>query len=236
MGTARAPACYGERAIRLVVGRGLSGGGATAQLNLVVIDALLKAYGAPRLSELIRKLPLLEERVEVRLRLGDNKASETMREVLESFAKLAGGRIALSVEEGGVPPGLPAPELSIGGAMEHRLRFYGLIDGILLCPLLEALLYAGGVLEPPRESIDAERRVEVYVVPGRPCLVTLRNMVPLVPVSEKLEMLVIDARECEKTTGCKLPAPFVPAIVVNGRLARVGSVKSVDDARSLILG
>ncbi len=202
------------------------------QLNLLVIDALLKAFGAPRLTELLRKLPLMEREVLVRLTVGGNEASKVMRDVLESFEKLSDGRLRVEVEEGDVEPGYPKPRAEIHGAMGGRLRFYGLIDGILLCPLLEAILYAGGALEPPGLETGSHH-VVVYVVPGRPCLVTLRALIPLVPSNEGLRVDVVDAREFERMGG-RLPSPYVPAVVVDGRLVRVGSVKSVEEAAELL--
>ena len=202
------------------------------QLNLLVIDALLRAYGAPRLTELVRRLPLLEREVVVRITLGANEASKVMREVLESFAKLSEGKVRVEAVEGDVEPGYPKPRIEIFGLMEGRLRFYGLIDGILLCPLLESILYAGGALEAPRLE-TGKHHVVVYVVPGRPCLVTLRSIIPLVPGNPELRVDVVDAREFESMGG-RLPSPYVPAILVDGRLARVGSVRSVEEAAELL--
>ncbi|AEM38268.1 hypothetical protein Pyrfu_0396 [Pyrolobus fumarii 1A] len=203
----------------------------TAQLNLILIDTLLKAYGAPRLSELLRKLASLERSVEIIVEQGENEASKVMLDVLRSFSDLSGGKLVIREErtDRKLPP---PPSIRVVTCFEGRLRYHGLMDGILLGPLVESLLYAGGVLEPP--SVEAkQRRVEIYVIPGRPCLVTLRNFIPVVAASNELELDVIDAREYEKMGG-KLPAPFVPAVVVDGKLVKVGSVKSIEEAVKLL--
>ncbi len=204
----------------------------SAQLNLILIDTLLKAYGAPRLSELIRKLALLDREVRVRIELGENDASRVMRDVLESFSKLSGGKIVVEAAEAAGGGEYPPPHIILVTGFEGRLRYHGLIDGILLCPLLESILYAGGGLEAKAPE-TGEHRAVLYVVPGRPCLVTLRNLIPVVAANNGVELDVVDAREYERMGG-KLPSPYVPALVVDGRLVKVGSVKSVEEAAELL--
>ncbi len=203
-----------------------------AQLNLLLIDALLKAYGAPRLSELIRKLSLLEKEVAVRIELGGNEASETMRKVLESIAELSGGKVKLVELNASDTSDYPAPHITIETGFEGRLRYHGLIDGILLCPLVESILYAGGVLEAKAPE-TGEHHLVLYVVPGRPCLVTLRALIPLTYVNDGLRLDVVDAREYERM-GRKLPSPYVPALLVDGKLVKVGAVKTPEEAAELI--
>jgi len=203
-----------------------------AQLNLLLIDALLKAYNAPRVSELLRRLRELREEVTVTIVVGDNEASKLMKDVIASISSLS-GKITVWEKEGTSFKYAP-PEVAIGGGLGNRLVYHGLMDGILLCPFIESILYAGRVLEPPAlEEEPGSHHLVLFVVPGRPCLETLRTLIPLVAAATSLRLDVVDAREYERRGG-RLPSPYVPALLVDDRLARIGSVKSIGEALRVI--
>ncbi len=203
-----------------------------AQLNLLLIDTLLKAYNAPRISELLRKLPLLQNEVQVTIVVSDNEASKLMKDVIASISALS-DKVKVVETRGSMFEYAP-PKIEMGGRAGDRIAYHGLIDGILLCPFIETILYAGGVLEPPElEEEPSPHHLTLYVVPGRPCLETLRVLVPLVVAARDLRLDVVDAREYEKL-GKKLPSPYVPALLVDGKLVKVGSIKSLGEALRLI--
>ncbi len=107
------------------------------------------------------------------------------------------------------------PALIIYGIFNGRLRFIGLMDELMEYMVKLSIAYAGKGLElkDATKIVKTSRlTIDLYVVPGIPCLKTLKALLPL-PACHNIILNVIDVRE-NKELAVRYPGSGLPLTVV----------------------
>jgi len=188
-------------------------------LEVVVMNMILTTIGLPTLSELEKALSKIPNIVELTYIENPNRKShEFYNELIERIKTTCKDRVKIRrlPLSYAIDYNLPStPALIIHGIFNGRLRHIGLMEDLMEYMIKLSIAYAGKSLEIKKPKLHLQPMnitIDLYVVPGVPCIRTLKTLLPL-PAHFNVVLNVIDARENSELAK-KYPGTGVPLTVV----------------------
>ena len=188
-------------------------------LEAIVMNMILATIGLPTLSELEKALNRIPDSVELTYIENTNKKShEFYNELIKRIKTMCKDKVRMRrlPLSHAIKYDLPStPALVVHGIFNGRLRYIGLMEDLMEYMIKLSIAYAGKSLElkkPKLHSQPTSITIDLYVVPGVPCIRTLKTLLPL-PAHFNVVLNVIDARENSELAK-KYPGTGVPLTVV----------------------